>query len=68
MVIQSLIGLVPFFHVKVSHPRSKHHASGCPDQFNTRTTCDLSDPMHRNWDAIAALWKDVTTDMKCKGK
>lgn len=29
---------------------------------------DTSDPLHRDRDAIAALWKDIATEMKCKGK
>ncbi|XP_066987260.1 uncharacterized protein [Macrobrachium rosenbergii] len=27
---------------------------------------DPSDPLHRNRDAISALWKDIATEMKCK--
>ncbi|XP_076057343.1 uncharacterized protein LOC143034885 [Oratosquilla oratoria] len=31
-----------------------------------RAIYDHSDPVHRNRDAIAALWKDIATEMKCK--
>ncbi len=33
-----------------------------------RAVYDPSDPMHRNRDVIAALWTDIATEMKCKGK
>ena len=29
---------------------------------------DPSHPMHHNRDVIAAAWKDIATEMKCKGK
>ncbi|MPC72650.1 hypothetical protein E2C01_066961 [Portunus trituberculatus] len=29
---------------------------------------DPSDPMHRDRGAIAALWKEIATEMKCQGK
>lgn len=29
---------------------------------------DPSDPLHYNRDVISALWKDIATEMKCKGK
>ena len=29
---------------------------------------DPSHPLHRNRDAISASWKDIATEMNCKGK
>jgi len=33
-----------------------------------RAIYDPSDPVHHNRDVIAALWNDIATEMKCKGK
>lgn len=33
-----------------------------------RAIYDPSVPMHRDRDAIAALWKDIATEMKCTGE
>ena len=47
---------------------------GCPHQFSIVFVNDVlyiydpSDPLHQDRDAIAALWKDIDTEMKCKGK
>ena len=32
------------------------------------TIYDPIDVLHRNRDVISALWKEIATDMKCKGK
>ena len=33
-----------------------------------RAIYDPNDLLHRDRDAISALWKDIATEMKCKGK
>ena len=33
-----------------------------------RAIYDPSDPLHRDRDAIASFWKEIATEMKCKGE
>ena len=33
-----------------------------------RPIFDASDPLHRNRDAISAIWKEICTEMECKGE
>ena len=33
-----------------------------------RPIFDASDPLHRNRDAISAIWKEICTEMKRKGE
>ena len=33
-----------------------------------RPIFDASESLHRNRDAIPAIWKEISTEMKCKGE
>ena len=33
-----------------------------------RAIYDPSNPVHRDCDTITTLWKDIATEMKCKGE
>ena len=68
---ESMIGLDPFFHQsrRISRAVSIMLVELLINLLRERRVIyDPSDPVHRDRDVIAALWKDIATEMKCKVK
>ena len=68
---ESVIGVDPFFlqSRRVSGGESTMLVKLLINLVRERPAIyDPSDPLHRDRDAIAALWHDIATEMRCKGE